>query len=42
MTGTVLPPENAIAALSLMRTGRASNSSALCASAIRVRQENRL
>jgi len=37
-----LPPENAIAALSLMHTGRASKSSALCASAMRVRQENTL
>ncbi len=42
ITGTVLPPEKAIAALSLIATGLILNSSPLCLSAMRVRQENRL
>ena len=42
MIGTVLPPEKAMAGLSLMRTGRVSNASCLWRNAIRVRHENRL
>ena len=38
--GTLLWPLKAMAALSLTATGTVSNSSCLCASAMRVRQEN--
>ena len=42
MTGTVLPPEKAIASLSLIATGVLWNSRPLWRSAMRVRQEKRL